>query len=186
MSSSENGRPLDPTKRRSPIGERVHFEEVVGTGSIPNSLGDLSDVDAGVSPALGSILAGNGAVFEEFPAGVDGQVIVYDSGQSSGLAVSDVVLNVGTDIDFLLENEPPEPDNNYTIIRTAGQVSREEWRRLDATLIKSIDYTRMGGQVTAEDRRVFDVDGLTLLGRLTVTYTRTGGQVTGAARVRVV
>lgn len=84
MSSSENGRPLNPTKRRSPLGERVHIEEVIGGGG-PVSLPDLADVADTLTPAKGSILAGTGSVYDEFPAGPNGHVIVYDSSYPMGL-----------------------------------------------------------------------------------------------------
>ena len=86
--------------------------------------------------------------------------------------------------DFLLENEPDYPATTYTPTRTGGLVTKEEWRRADTTLLKSIDYTRTGGLVTQEVRKVFDTDGTTILAQLTVAYTRTGGIVTSQSRTR--
>jgi hypothetical protein len=95
--------------------------------------------------------------------------------------------NVGTNTDFLLENQPPEPDNNYTITRSGQTVTKEEWKRASgSTLIKSIDYTYSGNFVTEELIKVFAADGTTVLGRLRVTYTRSGGLVSSATRVREV
>jgi hypothetical protein len=83
--SQEDGRPLDPTSRRSPIGERVHIDEVIGGGGGATSLPDLTDVDNALTPAKGSIMVGNGSVYTEQAAGADGEVIVYDSTQATGV-----------------------------------------------------------------------------------------------------
>lgn len=92
--------------------------------------------------------------------------------------------NVGGDVDFLLESAPPEPDTNYVVTRTSGQVSKEEWTRNPGNLLKSIDYTRSGGQVETVVTKVFDADGTTVLAQTTETFTRTGGLVTSSAKTR--
>lgn len=93
-------------------------------------------------------------------------------------------FNVGTDIDFLLVNEPPEIGTNYIVNRTSNIISSEEWRRVDTTLLKKIEYTRTGGLLTTETRQIFATDGTTIIGQLTISYTRTGGIVTSSAYVR--
>lgn len=84
MGSQENGRPLDPTSRRTYVGERVHIDEVIGDNG-PVSLPDLADVADTVQPAKGSILVGDGSVFQEFPAGADNEVLIYDSAEPFGV-----------------------------------------------------------------------------------------------------
>jgi len=82
--SNVNGRPLDPTSRRSPAGEIVNSAEVPGSSSV-TSLPDLTDVANTVTPAKGSLLAGDGSVYDELPAGGDGMLITYDAAQPMGL-----------------------------------------------------------------------------------------------------
>jgi hypothetical protein len=89
--------------------------------------------------------------------------------------------NQGNNIDFLLDNEPPTPDNFYANERVSGKVVRETWSHTESLyLLKSIDYTRVGGKVTQEVRKVFGPDGTTVLGQLTLSYNRTGGRIVGA------
>lgn len=90
------------------------------------------------------------------------------------------------DIGFLLTTEPPRPDTDYAATRTAGVITLEEWFRPDTTLLKEIEYTRSGGVITQEDRRVYGLDGTTVTGHLRLQYTRTGGVVTDATYVRLV
>jgi hypothetical protein len=88
-------------------------------------------------------------------------------------------VNIGTDTDFLLENEPPEPNNNYANTITAGVVTQERWRRQsDSTLIKTVDYTYSAGRVATEVRKVYAMNGTTVIGQTTRTYTHTGQGVT--------
>jgi hypothetical protein len=111
---------------------------------------------------------------------LQGLISDFDSAIGSG-------GNIGTDTDFLLENQPPEPTNDYIVTRSGQTVTKEEWKRTsDATLIKSIDYTYSGSFVTGELIKVFAADGTTQLGRVNITYTRTGGFVSSATRVREV
>ena len=94
------------------------------------------------------------------------------------------VTNVGADIDFLLENDPPEPDCDYTITRSAGVVTKEEWTRTGGNLLKSVDYTRAAGQVDVIVTKVFATNGTTIEGQTTIDFTRSGGQVVSATKVR--
>jgi hypothetical protein len=87
--------------------------------------------------------------------------------------------------DFLLDSEPNSVNYDYAISRTGGQVSQESWtNHATSKLLKSIDYTRSGGHVDAEVRKIFDSDGVTVVAQLTVTYTRSGGNVVSATYVR--
>jgi hypothetical protein len=81
-----------------------------------------------------------------------------------------------SNIDFLLENDPPAPANNYDFVKTSGQVTQERWKRVDTTLIKSIDYTYSIGKVSTEVRKVFASDGTTIIGKTTRTWTYPSGQ----------
>jgi hypothetical protein len=87
--------------------------------------------------------------------------------------------------DFLLDCEPPSVGTVYAVVRTAGKVSSESWINVATShYVKTIDYTRVGGLVSSEVRKVFAPDGVTVVAQLTVVYTRTGGRVTGADYTR--
>lgn len=88
------------------------------------------------------------------------------------------------DEDDLLANEPVYPTTDYTITRTGGVVTREEWVRNPGNLLKSVDYTRTAGVVTQEVRKIYAEDGTTVNAQLTVDYVRTGGLVTSEVRTR--
>lgn len=84
--SNVNGRPLDPTSRRSPAGEIVVSDEVPGSGGGgATALGQLTDVDAGVAPTLGNLLVGDGSVYDDLPVGADGDALIANSGEALGL-----------------------------------------------------------------------------------------------------
>lgn len=91
-----------------------------------------------------------------------------------------------TSIDFLLENEPPAPSNNYSNIISGALVTQEDWRRADTTLIKRNSYTYTSGRVTSETRNVYAANGTTIIGQLTVAYTYSGGRVASSVRTRVI
>lgn len=58
----------------------------IGTSSV-SSLDDLSDVDlSSPVPALGTLLAYDGANFIPLSVGADGEVLTADSGQAEGVA----------------------------------------------------------------------------------------------------
>jgi hypothetical protein len=89
---------------------------------------------------------------------------------------------------FLLDNEPiastGTPDAIYTVTYSGIFVTKEEWFRDDATLIKSIDYTYVGIQVTQEVRKVFLSDGATIAAQVTWTYSYSGIFLTGGTMTR--
>lgn len=91
---------------------------------------------------------------------------------------------IGTDNDFLLENEPPTPTNNYSNTQTGSKVTQEKWERGDTTKIKTIDYTYSGSRISQEVRKVYATDGSTILAQLTVVYSFTGAALTSATRTR--
>lgn len=86
--------------------------------------------------------------------------------------------------DFLLENEPPAPSNNYSNTFVGNHVTQEVWKRLDTTNIKTIDYTYVGNRCTVEVRKVYASDGVTINAQLTITYTYVGNKMTSDTRVR--
>lgn len=83
--STVNGTPQDPTSRRSPAGEKVILDEVGGSSGIPASLGDLTDVDPAVTPAKGSVLVGDGSVYQELAVGADDLVPIADAAETLGV-----------------------------------------------------------------------------------------------------
>lgn len=89
---------------------------------------------------------------------------------------------------FLLDNEPIQEtgaiDASYAVTYAGILVTKEEWFRNDATLIKSIDYTYAGIQVTQEVRKVFLPDGATIVAQVTWTYSYSGIFITGATMTR--
>jgi hypothetical protein len=90
-------------------------------------------------------------------------------------------------IDFLLDCEPvtgnPGPNVTYTPTYVGIQVTREEWTS-GPLLIKRIDYTYTGIQVTTEVRKVFDVTGTVVVSQITWTYTYAGIVLISAAMTR--
>jgi hypothetical protein len=90
--------------------------------------------------------------------------------------------------EFLLENDPTAEtgavDSTYTPTYSGITVTKEEWKRNDATLIKSIDYTYTGVFIDSEVRKVFALDGTTIVAQLTWTYLRSGPFITGGVMVR--
>lgn len=90
-----------------------------------------------------------------------------------------------TGIDFLLENEPPTPNNVYEPIRSGQTVTQERWKRTaDFTLIKSIDYTYSSGKVSTSVHKVFADDGATVVGQFTRNYIYTGNQISKVSGTR--
>lgn len=90
--------------------------------------------------------------------------------------------------EFLLNNDPTAetgtPDCTYVPTYSGFSVTKEEWKRSDSTLIKSIDYTYSGIQVTQEVRKVFAANGTTILAQITWSYSYTGVTLTGATMTR--
>lgn len=114
-----------------------------------------------------------------------GNLVLVDAANGSKTLTQVLAGGSGaTQLDFLLENEPPAPNNNYAVTRSSGLVSQETWTRAGGNLYKSIDYTRAGGVVANEVRKIFDTNGTTILAQMTITYTRTSGILTSATRVR--
>lgn len=90
--------------------------------------------------------------------------------------------------EFLLNCEPVREtgavDASYTPTYAAGRVTKEEWTRNDATLIKSIDYMYTGVMVTSEIMKVFAPDGVTVTAQVSWNYSYTGSTLTSATMTR--
>lgn len=87
--------------------------------------------------------------------------------------------------DFLLDNEPASLHNTYSNTILSGNVTQEVWvRTVGATNIKVIDYTYTGARVTTEVRRVYALDGTTIIAQSTLTYSYTGSFVSGIVVTR--
>jgi hypothetical protein len=119
-----------------------------------------------------------------------GKMTFKDRENPTAVDLSDLLASSsGIDYtEFLLDNEPTAEtgatDCSYTVTRTTGHVTKEEWKRNDTTLIKSIDYTWVTGQLTTEVRKVFAANGTTILAQVTWTYSYAGGLFTSATMTR--
>jgi hypothetical protein len=93
-------------------------------------------------------------------------------------------VSVGTDFEFLLENDPPLGSTaSWTVV--AGKITKETWTLTATSLtLKTTDYTYTGNKVTTEVRKVFAADGVTVGAQETITYTYVGNSVNTETRVR--
>lgn len=113
-----------------------------------------------------------------------------DTENPTPLTLTDLLAGTGgfTYIEFLLDNEPTvetgATDCTYIPTYTTGKVTLAEWKRNDATLIKSIAYSYTSGKVTTEVRKVFAANGTTILAQVTWTYNYTGTILASATMTR--
>jgi hypothetical protein len=126
----------------------------------------------------------------------DDDIVRIDRDASNNLVFRDPIAGVqrlidllnggSTNYDVLLVCEPSADDTTYEITRTAGKVTRESWTWTDTNvLLKTIAYTRAGGWLTSEVRKIYGPDGITVVAQLTVAYNRTPcHRITGAAYTR--
>lgn len=132
----------------------------------------------------------SGTTADSFALGAnkDEDVFMDRSGQDARFAdKKNTVPATLTDLLGLLETEPASPGTTYSNTIAGGKVTQEVWRRTaDNTLLKTIDYTYTLGtpKVSTEVRKVYAVDGITIIAQVTMTYSYTGSQVTGIATVR--
>lgn len=184
MPTQENGRPLDPTSRRSPVGERVHIDEVIGGSAGVTSLPQLTDVDNALTPAKGSIMVGNGSVYAEQVAGLDGQVLVYDSSQPRGVrAAAGLDPAAHEALDTLAHEIVEESYDEATY--SAGKIQTFITWETSAKLkkVREQQFTYTGSQVTTHVFIQYDGAGAELY-RLTETIAWAGGKVQNITRVR--
>lgn len=168
------------TERDTPLeaGDKVVLAGNAAAGTYTvNAIINASTFD--VVEAIATSTGGTAAF--RYPAGAT-KVGVDALLTSSATTLQDALESF--DIGALLVTEPPFPDTDYEIIRSAGQVTQETWKRQDTTLLKLIDYTRTSGLLSQEVRKVYASDGTTITGQLTVIYTRTAGQVVSATYTR--
>jgi hypothetical protein len=120
-----------------------------------------------------------------------GKMTFKDQENPTAVTLTDLIGGAGgflTYNEFLLDNEPTAEtgttDCTYTPTYVSGQVTKEEWKRNDTTLIKSIDYTYTTGRLTQEVRKVFAANGTTITAQVTWSYSYTGQTLTSATMVR--
>lgn len=200
MPTQENGRPLNPTSPRSPIGERVAWDEIVGKGG-PLSLTDLADVDPNVTPSKGSLLVGNGSVFVEQPVGTDGYVLTADSTAADGVrweagASGGITAAQHESLRQLIHFIDEGPAHGFasgaykTVVGGLFPTAVTWWT--DATQTKKVVeklITRSGGGATNLKPtpivwKVYDTDGVTLLQTISDAITYVG--VAEANRTRTI
>jgi hypothetical protein len=96
-----------------------------------------------------------------------------------GIGASEILLNEDP-----IANTGVGVDCTYTPTYSGLLITTETWVRNDATNIKTIDYTYTGDKVTTEVRKVFALDGTTIVAQLTWSYVYAGNIVTSATMVR--
>ena len=90
-----------------------------------------------------------------------------------------------TYVEFLLDNTPIKENCTYTATFDAfDKLIKEEWKRIDTTLLKSIDYAYTGVQVTQDVRKVFGPNGVAILAQITWDYSYTGLLLTSATMTK--
>lgn len=115
------------------------------------------------------------------------EMTITYSYSGSILAGATIVTTGATaaDPDFLLDCEPTAPNNTYSNTFTGGKLTQEVWvRTSDSTNIKTIDYNYSGSKISTEIRKVYDSDGITIIGQLTINYTYTLSALTGGIITR--
>jgi len=113
-----------------------------------------------------------------------------DTENPTPVTLTDLLVGSGglTYTEFLLDSEPTKEtgatDCTYTPTYATGKITKEEWFRNDATLIKSIDYTYASGKVSTEVRKVFAANGTAILAQVTWSYSYTGNNLILATMTR--
>lgn len=112
---------------------RVVFNPFTGTFDfVLNRLGELRDVGNAVSPTVGSLLVGDGTVFDELGVGPDGAVLTADSGQALGVSwtsvagVGDVVGPASATDEALVRFDGPTGklvQNSNALLTDAGDLT---------------------------------------------------------------
>jgi len=185
---------------------------VNATKRVTVSTYNLDDPDAPIEPGDIVVIAGNAAegtyhvasivsttifvVVESIPGSTGGSVTFYDPPGATKIGISPTNLTTTTatilqnafgsiDLNHALVATPTDRAITFAATRTSGQVSRETWTyTATSLLLKSIDYTRVGGLVTSFVTKIFAADGTTIIAQTTDTIARTGGVVTSGTTVR--
>jgi hypothetical protein len=174
------------------VGDRVVISGASGGNGTYKIVAIVDEQRFDVTPAPSANGVGGSAAFY-YPAGAT-KIGIDPTGRSNftGNTLQDALTQIDVAIsasgvssyDFLLENEPPAPSTTYTTTFTGNFITQERWRRLDTTLIRTIDYTYSSGRVVTEVRKVYAADGTTIDAQLTIAYTYTGNVVSSATRTR--
>jgi len=185
---------------------------VNATKRVTVSTYNLDDPDAPIEPGDIVVIAGNAAegtyhvasivsttvfvVVESIPGSTGGSVTFYDPPGATKIGISPTNLTTTTatilqnafgsiDLNHALVATPTDRAITFAATRTSGQVSRETWTyTATSLLLKSIDYTRVGGLVTSFVTKIFAADGTTIIAQTTDIIARTGGVVTSGTTVR--
>ena len=185
---------------------------VNATKRVTVSTYNLDDPDAPIEPGDIVVIAGNAAegtyhvasivsttifvVVESISGSTGGSVTFYDPPGATKIGISPTNLTTTTatilqnafgsiDLNHALVATPTDRAITFAATRTSGQVSRETWTyTATSLLLKSIDYTRVGGLVTSFVTKIFAADGTTIIAQTTDTIARTGGVVTSGTTVR--
>ena len=174
------------------VGDYVVIAGASGGNGTYTVLALVTEQSFTVTPAPGANGTGGSGTFF-YPAGATkigletaGHTYATSPTVQGSITQLDAAISAGgtSTFDFLLEVEPPAPSTTYANTFSGNTVTQERWRRLDATLIKTIDYTYTGQKVTTEVRKVFAADGTTITAQLTIVYAYTGPTVTSATRTR--
>jgi hypothetical protein len=135
-----------------------------GTSSIPTTLATVA--------TAGSFTNANITIDAK------GRVLAAANG-ASGTGVSN--------IDFLLESDPPTPGTTDSITYSSGLVTNETWvNTSNSHTVKVISYTYSSGLVATESRKVYDSAGTTIVGQVDITYVYSGSTLTGSTIVRTI
>jgi len=119
-----------------------------------------------------------------------GEMTFKDRQIPTPAVLSDLLVVAGGKnyVEFLLDSDPTKEtgatDCTWTPTYVGRKVAKEEWFRNDATLVKSIDYTYDGVKVVQEIRKVFDLDGETIVAQVTWSYTYSGNLFASATMTR--
>ena len=185
---------------------------VNATKRVTVSTYNLDDPDAPIEPGDIVVIAGNAAegtyhvasivsttifvVVESIPGSTGGSITFYDPPGATKIGISPTNLTTTTatilqnafgsiDLNHALVATPTDRAITFAATRTSGQVSRETWTyTATSLLLKSIDYTRVGGLVTSFVTKIFAADGTTIIAQTTDIIARTGGVVTSGTTVR--
>jgi len=171
------------------VGDTVVIAGATGGNGTYTITAIVTEQSFDVTPAPGANGTGGTGTFF-YPAGatkiglkVAGHTYATSPTVQGSITQLDAAISA-VNFDVLLEIEPPSPSTTYANTFSGNTVTQERWRRLDATLIKTIDYTYTSQKVTTEVRKIFAADGTTITAQLTIVYTYTGNTVTSATRTR--
>jgi hypothetical protein len=116
-----------------------------------------------------------------------GKMTFKDTENTTPVTLTDLLSGAGglSYVEFLLDNDPIRTgESAYAVTYTNNNPIKEEWRRGDATLVKSVDYTYVNSRCTQEVVKVFALNGTTILAQVTWSYTYSGGKIVSGSMTR--